>query len=93
LGDWAREELLVAQDRAAKEPAFRLIPILLPGVPDPFEHIVPVSGQLSAKIVGDNQQNIIRRTRGRRRRNNLRAKGAGALNGTTQGAEHSAANT
>lgn len=33
LGDWAREELLVAQDRAAKERSFRLIPILLPGVP------------------------------------------------------------
>ncbi len=38
LGDWAREELLVAQDRAAKEPAFRLIPILLPGVADPFDY-------------------------------------------------------
>lgn len=38
LGDWAREELLVAQDRAAKEPAFRLIPILLPGVSDPFDY-------------------------------------------------------
>ena len=38
LCDWAREELLVAQDRAAKEPAFRLIPILLPGVPDPFDY-------------------------------------------------------
>jgi TIR domain len=38
LGDWAREELLVAQDRAAKERSFRLIPILLPGVPDPFDY-------------------------------------------------------
>ena len=37
LGDWAREELLVAQDRAAKERSFRLIPILLPGVSDPFD--------------------------------------------------------
>jgi hypothetical protein len=44
LGDWAREELLVAQDRAAKERSFRIIPILLPGVPDPFGSIfVPVS--------------------------------------------------
>jgi hypothetical protein len=38
LGDWAREELLVAQDRAAKERSFGLIPILLPGVPDPFAY-------------------------------------------------------
>jgi hypothetical protein len=38
LGDWAREELLVAQDRAAKERSFKLIPILLPGVPDPFDY-------------------------------------------------------
>ena len=38
LGDWAREELLVAQDRAAKERSFRIIPILLPGVPDPFDY-------------------------------------------------------
>ncbi len=38
LGDWAREELLVAQDRATKEPNFRLIPILRPGVHDPFDY-------------------------------------------------------
>jgi len=38
LGDWAREELLVAQDRAVKEAGYRLIPILLPGVPDPFDY-------------------------------------------------------
>jgi energy-coupling factor transporter ATP-binding protein EcfA2 len=38
LGDWAREELLVGQDRAAKERSFRLIPILLPGVSDPFDY-------------------------------------------------------
>jgi energy-coupling factor transporter ATP-binding protein EcfA2 len=38
LGDRAREELLVAEDRAAKERSFRLIPILLPGVPDPFDY-------------------------------------------------------
>ena len=28
----------VAQDRAAKEVGYRLIPILLPGVPDPFDY-------------------------------------------------------
>jgi hypothetical protein len=28
----------VAQDRAAKEAGYRLIPILLPGVPDPFDY-------------------------------------------------------
>jgi hypothetical protein len=38
LGDWAREELLVAQDRAAKERSFGLIPILLAGVPNPFDY-------------------------------------------------------
>ena len=31
IGDWAREELDAAQNRAAKEPGYRLIPILLPG--------------------------------------------------------------
>jgi Novel STAND NTPase 1/TIR domain len=47
LGDWAREELLVAQDRAAKERTFRTIPILLPGVPDPFDYgkLPPFLGQ------------------------------------------------
>src|SRR6266496_4543386 len=38
VGNWAREEILVAQDRAAKETSYRLIPILLPGVPDPFDY-------------------------------------------------------
>jgi hypothetical protein len=37
FGDWAREELLVAQDRAAKDRTFRLIPVLLPGLADPFD--------------------------------------------------------
>lgn len=36
IGDWAREELDAAQNRAAKEPAYRLIPVLLPGLPEPF---------------------------------------------------------
>ncbi|MGH8907396.1 MAG: TIR domain-containing protein [Egibacteraceae bacterium] len=35
LGDWARQELAVAQDRAAKDPAFRLFMVLLPGAPTP----------------------------------------------------------
>jgi hypothetical protein len=38
VGDWSREEILVAQDRAAKEAGYRLIPILLPGVEDPFDY-------------------------------------------------------
>jgi energy-coupling factor transporter ATP-binding protein EcfA2 len=38
VGDWSREEVLVAQDRAAKEAGYRLIPILLPGVDDPFDY-------------------------------------------------------
>src|SRR2546430_2979858 len=37
LGDWSREELNVALDRAAKDRAFRLFLILLPGLPEPFE--------------------------------------------------------
>ena len=37
LGNWEREELLVAQDRAAKESGVGLIPVLLPGVSDPFD--------------------------------------------------------
>ena len=34
LGDWAREELAVAQDLAAKEKRFRLFMVLLPGAPE-----------------------------------------------------------
>ena len=37
LGDWAREELAVAQDRAAKDAGFRLFMVLLPGAPEPFD--------------------------------------------------------
>jgi hypothetical protein len=37
FGDWAREEVLIATNRAAKESGYRLIPILLPGVDDPFD--------------------------------------------------------
>ena len=37
MGDWSREEVLFAQDRATKEQGYRLIPILLPGVADPFD--------------------------------------------------------
>ena len=33
LGDWAREELAVAQTRAAKDRGFRLFMVLLPGAP------------------------------------------------------------
>lgn len=35
LGDWAREELAVAQDRAAKDRDFRLFLVLLPGAAKP----------------------------------------------------------
>lgn len=34
LGDWAREELAVAQDLAAKDRQFRVFMVLLPGAPD-----------------------------------------------------------
>jgi energy-coupling factor transporter ATP-binding protein EcfA2 len=34
LGDWAREELAVAQDLAAKQRSFRIFMVLLPGAPD-----------------------------------------------------------
>jgi WD40 repeat protein len=37
LGHWAREELAVAQDRAAKDAEFRLFMVLLPGAPDPMD--------------------------------------------------------
>src|SRR4051794_7624170 len=37
LGDWEHQELQVALNRAAKEPAFRLFLVLLPGVPEPFD--------------------------------------------------------
>ena len=38
FGDWQREELAVAQIRAAKERTFRLFLVLLPGLPDPFDY-------------------------------------------------------
>ena len=34
LGDWAREEMAVAHDRAAKDRDFRLFLVLLPGAPE-----------------------------------------------------------
>src|SRR5262245_50033647 len=37
LGDWERQELDVALDRSAKDPSFRVFPVLLPGVPDSFD--------------------------------------------------------
>lgn len=37
IGAWEREELAVAQDRAAKDRAFRLFLVLLPGAPERFE--------------------------------------------------------
>ncbi len=37
VGDWGREELAVALDRAAKQRGFRLFLVLLPGLPEPFE--------------------------------------------------------
>ncbi len=36
-GDWEREEVGVALDRAATEPGFRVFLVLLPGLPEPFE--------------------------------------------------------
>src|ERR1044071_2300777 len=37
LGDWEAEEVDLAHTRAANDAAFRVIPVLLPGVPDPFD--------------------------------------------------------
>lgn len=37
LGDWAREELAVALNRAARDRSFRLFLVLLPGLPEPFD--------------------------------------------------------
>jgi WD40 repeat protein/energy-coupling factor transporter ATP-binding protein EcfA2 len=37
LGAWEQQELSVALDRAAKDPAFRLFLVLLPGLPEPFD--------------------------------------------------------
>jgi WD40 repeat protein len=36
-GDWAREELDAARSRAVGDREFRMFPVLLPGVPDPFD--------------------------------------------------------
>jgi beta-lactam-binding protein with PASTA domain/energy-coupling factor transporter ATP-binding protein EcfA2 len=36
-GNWEREELRVALNRAAKDPRFRVFLVLLPGVPEPFD--------------------------------------------------------
>ena len=37
LGAWAQEEVAVARNRAARDRRFRLIPVLLPGLPEPFD--------------------------------------------------------
>jgi hypothetical protein len=37
VGDWPSEELSVALDRAAKDRAFRVFMVLLPGVDEPFD--------------------------------------------------------
>jgi hypothetical protein len=37
LGDWEHQELGVALNRAAKDSKFRVFPVLLPGVPEPFD--------------------------------------------------------
>ena len=37
LGDWEREELSLALDRAVKERGFRIFLVLLPGLPEPFD--------------------------------------------------------
>ena len=37
LGAWELQELALALDRAARERSFRLFPVLLPGVEEPFE--------------------------------------------------------
>ncbi|MDR4495708.1 MAG: TIR domain-containing protein, partial [Nitrospirales bacterium] len=37
LGDWEREELGLALDRAVKERGFRIFLVLLPGFPEPFD--------------------------------------------------------
>ena len=40
IGDWARQELKVALDRAAKRPGYRVVPVLLPGAGMPFDPTV-----------------------------------------------------
>ncbi len=37
IGPWEWEELAVALDRAAKDRSFRVFPVLLPALPDPFD--------------------------------------------------------
>lgn len=42
LGDWEQQELGLALDRAATDPRFRVFPVLLPGIPEPFDaHRLP----------------------------------------------------
>ena len=38
LGDWAEQERQLAQNMAARQSGFRLIPVLLPGVTEPFDY-------------------------------------------------------
>jgi len=37
VGDWEAQELAVALDRAAKDRSFRIFPVLLPGLSEPFD--------------------------------------------------------
>ena len=55
LGDWAREELAVAQERAVKDRGFRLFMVLLPGAPQPHD---PSLAFLSTRTWVDLRQGI-----------------------------------
>jgi WD40 repeat protein len=47
FGPWTRDELKLAQQRAERDPSFRLIPVLLPSVPTSFD----VASQLPPLLV------------------------------------------
>ena len=63
LGDWAREGLAAAQEVAARDRAFRLVLVLLPGGPDPGD---PSLAYLADQPVGGPARGGRRRARRRR---------------------------
>lgn len=61
LGDWVREELAIAQDRAAKERGFRMFMVLLPGAPDlsdPSFDILRTRGWVDLRAGTDREEGL-----------------------------------
>jgi hypothetical protein len=58
LGDWEREEVGIAQDRATRDRTFRLFPVLLPGLPEPFDSVAVLPPFLRNRVWVDLRKGV-----------------------------------